>query len=164
LGNNKEVFNGKDIFVLLDKPYLLKFTLAVVYKLEEIYGTMTAALESLFNEDTEQAIQTATVFLQLITKAKPEVIGQALDAKVFEAVSAALRRDFPDKKDEEEAKENSNDWDNLYYMGRYLLCMSDNEFWHCSPRRFFKLLYLWGIHHKMIEPEQEIYNGNLTYF
>ena len=31
------------------------------------------------------------------------------------------------------------DWDKLYFIGRYRLQFSDDEFWECTPRKFWKI-------------------------
>jgi hypothetical protein len=82
----------------------------------------------------------------------------------------AFMRDFPQVK-KETTEEDSNgedksepyDWDSLYYITRYRFRMDDDEFWGCTPRRFWKLDYLWSVHNGLREPEEEIYMGEVKY-
>jgi hypothetical protein len=162
---NTDIFNREEIIILLDKPYLIQFTFKSVYALEERYGPISAAFKALLNDDIKQAIEAAEVFLYVLTGLPPEKTNEHLDVFRFnmavEGILKALKRDFPDKKEESDNAEATHDWDSLYYIGRYWLGMSDDEFWATTPRRFCKLQYLWMLDHGKTEPE--IYMGEVEY-
>ncbi|MCL2577980.1 MAG: hypothetical protein FWE27_08020 [Defluviitaleaceae bacterium] len=164
-------FEKDEIRVLLDVSYAIKFTLKAVFQLEKRYGSMPAALKALLGENPDEAKEAAVSFLCVLTGLNPEKINENMDAlrfrMAFEGLTKALKRDFPDKKDcdpeDEEENWQPNDWDYLYAVGRMRLLMNEDEFLETTPRRFFKLHYLWRLLNGHEQPEEEVYTGALTH-
>jgi len=171
--NKTDTLPTKTIIYTLDKPYILRFTMKTIYELEQIYGSMRAAMDSFYHKDTGVAVQATVIYLSILLaldkKHIDELIGfeTMMDARI--KIPAALMASFSDVDDEndEEHKKASpyepNDWDWLYFIARYKLQMSDDEFWDISPRRFDKLYYLWLVDNGVIKPEPEIFMGELNF-
>jgi hypothetical protein len=166
-----DVFERETIILRLDKPYLLRFTLRVVYMLECRYGDIHTAVRSLFNKGYDDAAVAVGEFLFALTGLSRERIYDLLDVDTYyhalETIYKAFIRDFPPngehETDEGERKIEPYDWDSIYYTARYRLLMGDDEFWGCTPRRFWKLDTLWRLHHGLKEQEEEIYMGEVAY-
>jgi hypothetical protein len=165
-----DVFDLKTIIINLDKPRVLRFTMRVIFELEQKYGSMRAAIDCLYSGDAEQSVMTAVDFLSYLTGLTKKRLDEVLTvSSLIEArlrIPLAMEAAFPDIDEYKERAKNqyeSNDWDNLYFIGRYCLLMSDKEFWNTTPRRFDKLYYLWLVANGKIEPEREVFMGEMQF-
>jgi hypothetical protein len=167
-----DLFEQEVIVLRLDKPYVLRFTLRVVYQLERRYGNIKAAMDALFSGTVEESVVAAACFVYVMTGIEKERVDDLLDVNtyrhVLDVVLKLVGRDFPTNESDPGAGDgdtdnNTHDWDEMYFFARYRLRMSDDEFWACTPRRYWKLNYLWGVHHGLAQPEDEIFMGEVEY-
>jgi len=52
--NNRELFDQGETLIVLDKPYLVRFTMQAVFELEKQYKSISAALAALCGDDSTQ--------------------------------------------------------------------------------------------------------------
>ena len=145
--SNKDVII-KDIPVILGTPRLLRLTWRSLYMLEARYGTIQAALEALTpGKEPVEFIRTIEFFTAVTLRGKPigkRTFNKVNLAYILTALKDLITAHLPDIDENAETEaEPEKDWDNLYFIGRYRLKMSDDEFWNCPPRRFYKLHELW---------------------
>lgn len=163
------IFGGDTVYLVLDKPYRIKFTFEAVRILEQRFGSIKAAFNNLYGETVEVSVNAAGEFINALTGIEKARVDKILKAdnfyKVLRSIAQAFERDFKSygKKFEYESEDDSYDWDNLYYIGRYRLKMSDDEFNECTPSKFNRLTYFWRIENGLEKPEQDIYLGDVEY-
>jgi len=149
-----DLFDNKIITLVVDKPYIARFTMRAVFQLERIYGGAAAAVRSLDLSEPETAVTAVIRFACLLSGIEPEKVEDIFLANTgkfyaaFGAIRDALIRDLPGGEGAEDGSGERGgadgwDWDWLYYTGRYRLRMTDEEFWDSTPRRVWKLNRLW---------------------
>lgn len=149
-----DTIQDTSVFIIIDKPRIFKFSMLAIYQIEKKYKDINTAFNLLnLKNDTKTYILTVIDFLYycVIPNASKEQIENWITVdnliKATEIIFKAANLQFPnieDKEPTQQRKDEAYDWDWLYYVGRYHLNMSDNEFWSCTLRRFLKLCKLWS--------------------
>jgi hypothetical protein len=163
-----DTLEREQFFFTLDKPRLLKFTMKSVLTLEEMYGSLRGCIDKFIstsqgtdNDDDFGVRFAAVVALLQAGLDVSDVEGFLTVDKAVKAmmlIPKALDACFPGVDEgAERARRNPYegwDWDELYFIARYRLGMTDGEFWGCTPRRFDKLYYMWLVDKGEIKEEE----------
>lgn len=146
----RDTLENKLIVALLDKVRPIRITMLSLLILEGIYGTVGKAMGALRDADDPKRVYAAIIdFLYATTAGMTKIeaerhLNENNILDVHRGLIDAVIRDFPEADGSDSKPESDNyDWDNLYYIGRYKLLMGDDEFWGCTPKRYWKLFSLW---------------------
>lgn len=136
-----EIIKPKDYVVKIDKKaYPLKFTLESFAYLEERFISVTEAINHFNKKDFGAIIACFEAGLlhtkkdydinNLISKADPE----AFIFTLAKAMTSSLSGDY--------GFENEWDWSLLYFIGKTILHLTEDEFWQSTPRKILSMLTL----------------------
>jgi len=162
------------VAVIGGRAFALRFDMRAVFALERRFGSMGDGLTALFDPDGfRDAV--AVFVLAAAGAAGDGVDSSAEDAAVLldagdwdagllrERVLEALGRCFAEPDEFAVPGDGcGTDWDEVYYIGRYRLLMSDDEFWGSTPRRFDKLHRLWLTERGLLR-ESRVYMGDFGF-
>ena len=170
--NKTDTLPPLPIIIILDKPRAIRFTMRGIYDIEQIYGNMRSMLDAYFSATPETALNATIDVLSVLLRLDKGYIYKHITEKALmdirAKIPACITACFADAREgtSEGAYKDPYepyDWDELYYIARYKLKMTDKEFWDTTPRRFDKLYYLWLADNGIIKKEPKIYTGEINY-
>lgn len=139
--------------MFLDKARIIRFTMRALLLLEDAYGSVRAAFNALRDMgDSVRRAKAVVDFLYALAESltRDEIAGYLFSADisdVYGKIIEAMENDMPLGDGKTETDSGAYDWDWAYYTARYRLLMNDEEFWGCTPKRFWKLVSLWNEDH-----------------
>lgn len=136
-----EIIKPKNYIVKIDKKvYPLRFTLESFAYLEERFTSVAEAINHFNKKDFGAIIVCFEAGLlhtkkdydihNLISKADPEMLIFTL----AKAMTSSITGDY--------GFEDEWDWSLLYFIGKTILHLTEDEFWHSTPRKILSMLTL----------------------
>lgn len=158
------MMKAQKVQIDLDKRRYLLYDMSAIYYMEQRYGSIFQAINSVKMEAFDD---TATMLYFGLMHEDESITIDEVDrlidvsnrVEVIQKIFQALTLSLPDPDKEQQPTINQTaidksdgwDWGWLDYIGTVLLGMSEAVFWRCTPRRFFTL---WT-HHKRFNGLEE---------
>jgi len=153
---NAETVDTRCTVLILDKVYEVRCTFKVMFNLECAFGSITAALDALFEAPSTAVFSFISVICNVSTDTVKEHLKPEFLVRTIHDLMDMIQRDIPAlETNTTHDKDITTDWDGMYDTARFALKMSDNEFWSCTPRRFVKLCAMRKQSDTEMETQQE---------